>query len=87
MFYKKNLSFFNKYDMKIIITQDQDSKEVFWQEWKPLHVTEPGAVHIPGIQERADRLISKFKGKSDKPPKVNTQLRRFIRAWFVVLCH
>ncbi|XP_044048100.1 protein-methionine sulfoxide oxidase mical3a isoform X19 [Siniperca chuatsi] len=38
-------------------------------EWKPLHLTDPGPIHIPGIQERADRLISKFKGKPDRPPK------------------
>ncbi|XP_070828909.1 protein-methionine sulfoxide oxidase mical3a isoform X2 [Chaetodon trifascialis] len=38
-------------------------------EWKPLHLTDPGAIHIPGIQERAERLISRFKGKADRPPK------------------
>ncbi|KAI3371569.1 hypothetical protein L3Q82_024136 [Scortum barcoo] len=39
------------------------------EEWKPLHLTDPGPIHIPGIQERVDRLISKFKGKPDRPPK------------------
>lgn len=43
-----------------------------WQEWKPLHLTDPGPIHIPGVQERAERLLSKFKGKPNKPPKVNT---------------
>ncbi|XP_035521618.1 LOW QUALITY PROTEIN: protein-methionine sulfoxide oxidase mical3a [Morone saxatilis] len=38
-------------------------------EWKPLHLTDPGPIHIPGIQERAERLISRFKGKPDRPPK------------------
>ncbi|XP_054864885.1 protein-methionine sulfoxide oxidase mical3a isoform X21 [Amphiprion ocellaris] len=38
-------------------------------EWMPLHLADPGPIHIPGIQERAERLISRFKGKSDKPPK------------------
>ncbi|XP_041795730.1 protein-methionine sulfoxide oxidase mical3a isoform X9 [Chelmon rostratus] len=38
-------------------------------EWEPLHLTDPGPIHIPGIQERAERLISRFKGKPDRPPK------------------
>ncbi|GAA6215911.1 protein-methionine sulfoxide oxidase mical3a-like [Lates japonicus] len=46
-------------------------------EWKPLHLTDPGPIHIPGIQERADRLISKFKGKPDKPPKPKKKPSRF----------
>lgn len=32
---------------------------------------DPGPVHIPSIQERAECLISKFKGRPKKPPKVN----------------
>ncbi|XP_026222451.1 protein-methionine sulfoxide oxidase mical3a isoform X14 [Anabas testudineus] len=39
------------------------------EEWKPLHLTDPGSIHIPGIQERAACLISRFKGKSARPPK------------------
>ncbi|XP_044212328.1 protein-methionine sulfoxide oxidase mical3a isoform X3 [Thunnus albacares] len=46
-------------------------------EWKPLHLIDPGPIHIPGIQERADRLISKFKGKPDKPPKPKKKPSRF----------
>ncbi|XP_070762774.1 protein-methionine sulfoxide oxidase mical3a isoform X1 [Enoplosus armatus] len=46
-------------------------------EWKPLHLTDPGPIHIPGIQERADRLISKFKGKPDRPPKPKKKPSRF----------
>ncbi|XP_062418866.1 protein-methionine sulfoxide oxidase mical3a isoform X4 [Pungitius pungitius] len=38
-------------------------------EGKPPHPTGPKPIHIPGIQERADRLISRFKGKPAKPPK------------------
>lgn len=40
------------------------------QEWKPLHLKDPGPIRVPGIQERADCLISKFKGKNVTPPKV-----------------
>ncbi|KAM7002839.1 protein-methionine sulfoxide oxidase mical3a isoform 3-T3 [Tautogolabrus adspersus] len=46
-------------------------------EWTPLHLTDPGPVHIPGIQERADRLISKFKGKPDRLPKPKKKPSRF----------
>ncbi|XP_037834010.1 protein-methionine sulfoxide oxidase mical3a isoform X2 [Kryptolebias marmoratus] len=38
-------------------------------EWRPLQLTDPGPIHIPGVQERAERLLSKFKGKPNKPPK------------------
>ncbi|KAL6107091.1 mical3 [Pungitius sinensis] len=38
-------------------------------EGKPPHPTGPKPIHIPGIQERADCLISRFKGKPAKPPK------------------
>ncbi|XP_034734166.1 protein-methionine sulfoxide oxidase mical3a [Etheostoma cragini] len=38
-------------------------------EWKLPHLTDPRPIHIPGIQERVDRLISRFKGKPDRPPK------------------
>ncbi|XP_029951374.1 protein-methionine sulfoxide oxidase mical3a isoform X14 [Salarias fasciatus] len=46
-------------------------------EWRPLHLDDPGPIHIPGIQERADRLISKFKGKPNKPPKPKKKPSRF----------
>ncbi|KAJ3595805.1 hypothetical protein NHX12_002219 [Muraenolepis orangiensis] len=39
------------------------------QEWKPLYLEDPGPIHIPSIQERAECLIAKFKGKPKKPPK------------------
>ncbi|KAG7214910.1 hypothetical protein INR49_005185 [Caranx melampygus] len=54
-------------------------------EWKLLHLTDPGPIHIPGIQERADRLISKFKGKPDKPkPKPKKKPSRFfIEQWYL----
>lgn len=45
-------------------------KELHWQERIPLHLTDPGPIHIPSIQERAERLISRFKGKAERPPKV-----------------
>ncbi|XP_056273736.1 protein-methionine sulfoxide oxidase mical3a isoform X5 [Pseudoliparis swirei] len=44
-------------------------------ERKLPHLTRP--IHIPGIQERADRLISRFKGKPDKPPKLMKKPSRF----------
>lgn len=56
----------------------QVSIELLWQEWKPLHLTDPGPIHIPGIQERAERLLSRFKGKPDRPPKVNTMHGHFM---------
>lgn len=37
-----------------------------------MHPTDPGPIHIPSIQERAERLISRFKGKPERPPKVIT---------------
>lgn len=51
---------------------DKVSIELSWQEWIPLHLTDPGPIRIPGIQERAECLISRFKGKPDRPPKVIT---------------
>ncbi|XP_071382358.1 protein-methionine sulfoxide oxidase mical3a [Centroberyx affinis] len=47
------------------------------QEWEPLHLEDPGPIHIPSIQERADCLISKFKGKPDKRPKPKKKPARF----------
>ncbi|XP_037623021.1 protein-methionine sulfoxide oxidase mical3a isoform X2 [Sebastes umbrosus] len=38
---------------------------------------DPRPIHIPGIQERADRLISRFKGKPDRPPKPKKKPSRF----------
>ncbi|KAM9853915.1 protein-methionine sulfoxide oxidase mical3a [Aulostomus maculatus] len=46
-------------------------------EGEPSQPSDPGTFHIPGIQERADRLISKFKGKPDKPPKPKKKPSRF----------
>ncbi|XP_029289447.1 protein-methionine sulfoxide oxidase mical3a isoform X2 [Cottoperca gobio] len=48
-----------------------------YREGKLLHLTEPKPIHIPGIQERADRLISRFKGKPDRPPKPKKKTSRF----------
>ncbi|KAL3061892.1 hypothetical protein OYC64_009927 [Pagothenia borchgrevinki] len=51
-------------------------------EGKLPHLSEPKPIHIPGIQERADRLISRFKGKPDRPPKPKTKPSRFfIEQW------
>ncbi|XP_025764507.1 protein-methionine sulfoxide oxidase mical3a isoform X5 [Oreochromis niloticus] len=53
-------------------------------EWMPLHPTDPGPIHIPGIQERADRLISRFKGKADKPPKPTKKPSPFfLEQWYM----
>ncbi|XP_069561361.1 protein-methionine sulfoxide oxidase mical3a isoform X2 [Brachyistius frenatus] len=46
-------------------------------ERQPLHLTDPGPIHIPSIQERAERLISRFKGKPDKPSKLKKKSSRF----------
>ncbi|KAM6937070.1 protein-methionine sulfoxide oxidase mical3a [Xenentodon cancila] len=52
-------------------------------EGSPLHLNDPGQIHIPGIQERAERLISKFKGKSDKPPKPKKKPSHFfLEQWY-----
>lgn len=40
------------------------------QEWMPLHLSDLEPIHIPSIRERAECLISRFKGKTDRPPKV-----------------
>lgn len=66
------------------LNHHQDSTELPWQEWKPLHLTDPGPIHIPGIQERAERLISRFKGKPDRPPKVNTMHGYFVQWGYFV---
>ncbi|XP_078024202.1 protein-methionine sulfoxide oxidase mical3a isoform X17 [Epinephelus lanceolatus] len=42
-----------------------------------LRMTDPRPIHIPGIQERAERLISRFKGKPDRPPKPKKKPSRF----------
>ncbi|XP_026032407.1 protein-methionine sulfoxide oxidase mical3a isoform X17 [Astatotilapia calliptera] len=53
-------------------------------EWMPLHPTDPGPIRIPGIQERAERLISRFKGKPDKPPKPKKKPSRFfLEQWYM----
>ncbi|XP_061631239.1 protein-methionine sulfoxide oxidase mical3a isoform X2 [Phyllopteryx taeniolatus] len=57
-------------------------KPVNYGEWKPLHLNDPGPIHVPSIQERADRLSSKFKGKNDKPPKpMKKPSRFFLEQW------
>ncbi|XP_030221042.1 protein-methionine sulfoxide oxidase mical3a isoform X4 [Gadus morhua] len=54
------------------------------QEWKPLHLEDPGPIHIPSIQERADCLISKFKGKPKKPPKPKSKPSHFfVEQWYL----
>ncbi|CAI5664846.1 unnamed protein product [Oreochromis niloticus] len=54
------------------------------EEWMQLHPTDPGPIHIPGIQERADRLISRFKGKADKPPKPTKKPSPFfLEQWYM----
>ncbi|XP_054633852.1 protein-methionine sulfoxide oxidase mical3a isoform X1 [Dunckerocampus dactyliophorus] len=59
-------------------------KPVNYGDWKPLHLNDPGPIHVPGIQERADRLISKFKGKADKPPKPKKKPSRFfLEQWYL----
>ncbi|KAM9376591.1 protein-methionine sulfoxide oxidase mical3a [Pholidichthys leucotaenia] len=53
-------------------------------EWTPLNPTNPRPIHIPGIQERADRLISKFKGRPDRPPKPKKKPSRFfLEQWYL----
>ncbi|XP_056243964.1 protein-methionine sulfoxide oxidase mical3a isoform X22 [Seriola aureovittata] len=71
-------------------TPDEEEHEYYerplkYGEWEPLHLPDPGPIHIPGIQERVDRLISKFKGKPDKPkPKPKKKPSRFfIEQWYL----
>ncbi|XP_035497919.2 protein-methionine sulfoxide oxidase mical3a isoform X5 [Scophthalmus maximus] len=53
-------------------------------EWEPLQPTDPGPIHIPGIQERADRLVSRFKDKPDKLPKPKKKPSRFfLERWYL----
>lgn len=61
----------------------QVSVKLPWQEWNPLHLIDPGPIHIRGAQEKAERLISRFKGKPDRPPKVITM--HFVV--FPMFCH
>ncbi|XP_077425490.1 protein-methionine sulfoxide oxidase mical3a isoform X24 [Vanacampus margaritifer] len=71
------------------VTSDEEELEYYekpvnYGEWKPLHLNDPGPIHVPGIQERADRLISKFKGKKDKPPKPKKKPSRFfLEQWYL----
>ncbi|XP_061773855.1 protein-methionine sulfoxide oxidase mical3a isoform X1 [Nerophis ophidion] len=59
-------------------------KPVNYGDWKPLHLNDPGPIHVPGIQERADRLFSKFKGKADMPPKPKKKPSRFfLEQWYL----
>uniref|UniRef100_A0AAV2L685 LIM zinc-binding domain-containing protein n=1 Tax=Knipowitschia caucasica TaxID=637954 RepID=A0AAV2L685_KNICA len=69
--------------------EDEDEHEYYempqkYREWTPLHIADPGPIHIPGIQERADRLISKFKSKPAKPPKPKVKPSRFfLEQWYM----
>ncbi|KAM8861275.1 protein-methionine sulfoxide oxidase mical3a isoform 18-T20 [Synchiropus picturatus] len=57
---------------------------VEYGDWQPMQLTDPGPIHIPGIQERADRLISRFKGKPNKPPKPKKKPSRFfLEQWYM----
>lgn len=53
--------------MKVVV---KSQWSITQQEWMPLHLSDPEPIHIPSIRERAECLISRFKGKSDRPPKV-----------------
>ncbi|XP_028306348.1 protein-methionine sulfoxide oxidase mical3a isoform X3 [Gouania willdenowi] len=53
------------------------------QDLSRLNSFEPEPIHIPGVKERADRLISKFKGKPNKPPKPKKKPSRFfLEQWY-----
>ncbi|XP_049580417.1 protein-methionine sulfoxide oxidase mical3a isoform X6 [Syngnathus scovelli] len=71
------------------VTPDEEELEYYERpvncgEWKPLHLNDPGPIHVPSIQERADRLFSKFKGKNDKPPKPKKKPSRFfLEQWYL----
>ncbi|XP_055365611.1 protein-methionine sulfoxide oxidase mical3a isoform X5 [Betta splendens] len=53
------------------------------EERRPLHLADPGPIHIPGIQERAHCLISKFRGRAEKPPKPKEKPSRFfLEQWY-----
>ncbi|XP_068169322.1 protein-methionine sulfoxide oxidase mical3a isoform X6 [Antennarius striatus] len=60
----------------------QVTRELPRQEWEPLHLTDPGPIHIPGVQERAECLISRFKGRCDKPPETKKKPSQyFLEQW------
>ncbi|KAM9815262.1 protein-methionine sulfoxide oxidase mical3a isoform X15 [Syngnathus typhle] len=71
------------------VTPDEEELEYYEKpvncgESKPLHLNDPGPIHVPSIQERADRLFSKFKGKNDKPPKPKKKPSRFfLEQWYL----
>ncbi|KAL1257041.1 hypothetical protein QQF64_012586 [Cirrhinus molitorella] len=50
------------------------------------NVDKPGPIHIPSIQERADKLVARFKGKpdrKDKPQVMKKPSRFFIEQWLL----
>ncbi|XP_019749574.1 protein-methionine sulfoxide oxidase mical3a isoform X3 [Hippocampus comes] len=71
------------------VTSDEEELEYYekpvnYGEWKPLHLKDPGPIRVPGIRERADCLISKFKGKNVMPPKPKKKPSRFfLEQWYL----
>ncbi|XP_035982553.1 LOW QUALITY PROTEIN: protein-methionine sulfoxide oxidase mical3a [Fundulus heteroclitus] len=67
-----------------------EEEELEYYERPPSHregaatrAADPAPIHIPGIQERADRLMSRFKGRADKPPKPKKKPSRFfLEQWY-----
>ncbi|KAG1929438.1 [F-actin]-monooxygenase MICAL3 [Pimephales promelas] len=56
------------------------------QEDNPHNVDKPECIHIPSIQERAETLVAKFKGKperKDKPQVMKKPSRFFIEQWLL----
>ncbi|XP_029698173.1 protein-methionine sulfoxide oxidase mical3a isoform X6 [Takifugu rubripes] len=66
----------------ILLPSSASSLSLRSEEWIPLPLSDPEPIHIPSIQERAECLISRFKGKSDRPPKPKKKPSRFfIEQW------
>ncbi|XP_062318228.1 protein-methionine sulfoxide oxidase mical3a isoform X7 [Osmerus eperlanus] len=59
----------------------QDRMTLTHRDWEPLHLEDPGPIHIPSIQERAACLISKFRGRPEKPMPKKKPSRFFIEQW------
>ncbi|XP_050991402.1 protein-methionine sulfoxide oxidase mical3a isoform X4 [Labeo rohita] len=59
---------------------------IYYREYNLPNVDKPEPIHIPSIQERADTLVARFKGKpdrKDKPQVMKKPSRFFIEQWLL----
>ncbi|XP_056334586.1 protein-methionine sulfoxide oxidase mical3a isoform X2 [Danio aesculapii] len=67
------------------VNKFQDLSVYYWEDNLP-NVDKPEPIHIPSIQERAETLVARFKGKpdrKDKPQVMKKPSRFFIEQWFL----